>query len=124
MKYAVAKLLNLVGYGLQIDFGELTVILWKNAKGKTREIFRGDYMLQIFDCFWRIRRKNDIILACNNVENDINFLDILDLSDKLYLCNSYELNNLDFTLSFNQDIEIDFFFNLDRITERRISSEK
>ena len=124
MKYAVAKLLNLAGYGLQIDFGELTVISWKNAKGKTREIFRGDYMLQIFDCFWRIRRKNDIILACNNVENDINFLDILNLSDKLYLCNSYELNNLDFTLSFNQDIKIDFFFNLDRITERRISSEK
>ena len=62
MKYAVAKLLNLAGYGLQIDCGELTVILWKNAKGKTREIFRGDYMLQIFDCFWRIRRKTDIIL--------------------------------------------------------------
>ena len=48
MKYAVAKLLNLTGYGLQIDFGDLTVILWKNAKGKTREIFRGDYMLQIY----------------------------------------------------------------------------
>ena len=109
MKYAVAKLLNLVGYGLQIDFGELTVISWKNAKGKTCEIFRGDYMLQIFDCFWRIRRKNDIILACNDVENDIDFLDLLHLSDKLYLRNSYEVNNLDFTLSFTQDIEIDFF---------------
>ena len=33
---------------MHLDFGELTVILWKNAKGKTREIFRGDYMLQIY----------------------------------------------------------------------------
>ena len=33
---------------MHLDFGELTVILWKNAKGKPREIFRGDYMLQIY----------------------------------------------------------------------------
>jgi hypothetical protein len=111
-KSLLRKVHQLVGSGLQMDFGDIYTFEWTNKRGKNASCEKGTFTINFFNSGWRFLRDGKIIFGCNDYfENNerLSKIAIQEMENTIEILLIEKKSKYDYGLYFSQNIILETF---------------
>jgi hypothetical protein len=111
-KSLLRKVHQLVGGGLQMDFGDMHIYEWTNKRGRNASCSKGTFTINFFNSSWRFLRDGKIIFGRNDYfENNENLSKIVseEMENVINVSFIEKRNKYDYRLYFSNNITLETF---------------